>query len=62
MKRICLVLAMTALVGGCGTLQSSYNPQDDVDVDYIAAVEQGARRHGANVIWINTPRKRRPVQ
>lgn len=58
MKRIGLAAAAIALVAGCGTLRSSYNAADDIDVEYMAAVEQAARRYGTQVVWIHVPRKR----
>lgn len=52
--------AAAALAGaGCASIQQSqYDPMADVDVAYVAAVENAAKRFGTQVLWINMPRKR----
>jgi hypothetical protein len=57
MTKIWLGATVIALTAGCGTLQSSYSAYNDVDVEYVAVVEQAARRTGAQVVWLNFPRK-----
>jgi len=64
-KPIALIAASTALLGlaGCGTLPterdapSSY--RESLDTQLMAVVESSANRNGAEVYWINPPRKKK---
>jgi hypothetical protein len=49
-------LALTVL-GGCSTMNSSYNPDDDLNLDHVAYVEHWAKQFGTKVLWVNVPRK-----
>ena len=53
-----------ASLGGCASMGSSKDSSalssgisDEVDVAYIAAVNQEASRHFGTVLWINPPQK-----
>ena len=62
MKRTLGVLTAVAaaLAGaGCASVQQpAYDPSADIDMAYVAAVENAAKRFGTQVLWINMPRKR----
>jgi hypothetical protein len=58
-----------ASLGGCATMGSSKDSSalnsgisDNVDVAYIAAVNQEALRHFGTVVWVNPPQKPEPQQ
>lgn len=51
------VLAGCASAGGAG-LASERSGAFREDADYIAAVEQTARRRGVTVKWVNPPQRR----
>jgi len=38
-------------------MNSSYNPDDDLDLNHVAYVEHWAKQFGTTVLWVNTPRK-----
>lgn len=53
-----LIAALAVLsVSGCSTMQTASAP-DTVDRQYMAQVEQAAKRYGTQVVWINLPQKR----
>ena len=54
------LIAALAVVGvaGCSSMQVAQTPQDNVDHQYMAAVEQAAKRYGTYVVWVNLPQKR----
>jgi hypothetical protein len=57
MEKVLIAVLALALLGGCSTMNSSYNPDDDLDLAYIAYVENAAKQLGTRVIWVNSPRK-----
>jgi len=50
-------LAVSFFVG-CSSVPIAATPQDNVDHQYMAAVEQAAKRYGTYVVWVNLPQKR----
>jgi hypothetical protein len=61
MKRvlISLTVAAAALANvGCATVQPQPDPNADIDMSYVNAVERAAKQFGTQVVWINMPRKR----
>lgn len=53
-----LIAALAVLsVSGCSTMQVASAP-DTVDRQYMASIEQAAKRYGTQVVWVNLPQKR----
>jgi hypothetical protein len=57
MSRVLFAALALAVLGGCSTMKSSYDGEDDMDLEYVAYVEHWAKRYGTQVVWINAPRK-----
>lgn len=57
MSRVLIAALALSVLGGCSTMNSSYKPEDDMDLEYIAYVEHWAKQFGTTVLWVNTPRK-----
>lgn len=57
MKRVLLAALTLSVLGGCSTMNSSYSPYDDMDLEYIAYVENASKQFGTTVWWVNPPRK-----
>lgn len=57
--RMLALIACLALLAGCAS-----QPQSEyvVDNQYIAKVNEGARIGGGQIVWVNYPTKRVPVQ
>lgn len=67
LRLMVLVLASASIVG-CASMQkeSAYAPQVRPtsvveDAQYVAKVEQLAKRRGVGVVWVNPPKKRVPL-
>ena len=60
MKRIVLIATgLTALLGGCASLQQpQYAADDNVDYRRVAAIENAARSRGVEVHWLRYPQKK----
>ena len=43
---------------GCSSIPMAQAPQDNVDHQYMATIEQAAKRYGTQVVWVNLPQKR----
>lgn len=65
-----LMVAVVAVASnaGCASMQreSGYVPQVTPvtvvqDAEYVARVEQLAKRRGVGVVWVNPPKKRLPL-
>lgn len=53
-----LMVAAGLLVAGCAHNGARPGPGEEVDGRYIHAVDNTARKHGAQVIWINPPTRK----
>ncbi len=58
MKKALSAAFVVALVAGCSSMPVAQAPADNVDHQYMAAVEQAAKRYGTYVVWVNLPQKR----
>lgn len=58
MKKALGAALALSLIAGCSTMPVAQTPQDGVDHQYMAAVEQAAKRYGTYVVWVNLPQKR----
>lgn len=58
MTKALIAALAVLLVAGCSSMQVAQDPQDTVDHQYVAAVEQAAKRYGTQVVWVNLPQKR----
>lgn len=63
-----VVAGVVGLATGCASMQkeSGYVPQVKPtsvvqDTEYVARVEQLAKRRGVGVVWVNPPKKRLPL-
>lgn len=63
-----VLMLASASIAGCASLQkeSAYAPQVKPtsvvqDDQYVAKVEQLAKRRGVGVVWVNPPKKRVPL-
>jgi hypothetical protein len=61
---VALVCGGLASLGGCASMGKSNDSSaltsginDNVDLAYVAQVNQEANRHFATVIWVNPPQK-----
>lgn len=52
-----VLLAVLVLLAGCSTMNSSYSPYDDMDLEYIGYVERMSKQFGTTLWWVNPPRK-----
>jgi hypothetical protein len=57
MTKLLATLLVAAAMTGCGTLQSGYDREKDVDLTYIDQVERVARRYNVDIMWVNVPMK-----
>lgn len=64
MRRLLLLLiaAVSGLVSGCATLDTSQSQGFEVRGEYVGAVERVAEKRGVTVIWINPPTRQRTRQ
>lgn len=58
MKRLLVLLTAAVAASGCASVAQQASGNDDVDVQYVAAVERAAKQFGTQIVWINYPRKR----
>jgi hypothetical protein len=58
--RTLLVLAAAVAASGCASLRNPPAPVTEIDMDYVAMVENNASRLGTKVYWVQYPT--RPVQ
>ncbi|MEP6609630.1 MAG: hypothetical protein ABJA83_13250 [Burkholderiaceae bacterium] len=58
MRKALIASLAVVLFAGCSSMQVSQPPEDTVDHQYVAAVEQAAKRYGTYVVWVNLPQKR----
>lgn len=63
-----VLMLASASIAGCASMQkeSTYAPQVKPtsvvqDDQYVAKVEQLAKRRGVGVVWVNPPKKRVPL-
>jgi hypothetical protein len=57
MRKFLLAALAPCVLGGCSTMNSTYSPYDDMDLGYIAYVENASRQIGTTLLWVNPPRK-----
>lgn len=58
MRKALIAALAVVSVAGCSSMQVAQTPQDTVDHQYMAAVEQAAKRYNTQVVWVNLPQKR----
>jgi len=58
MRRLLTAALAVSFFAGCSSVPVAQAPDDTVDHQYVAAVEQAARRYGTYVVWVNLPQKR----
>ena len=62
MRKALIAALAVSFIAGCSSIPMSQAPQDNVDHQYVAAVEQAAKRYGTQVVWVNLPQKRATTQ
>jgi uncharacterized lipoprotein len=58
MRKALIAALAVSFIAGCSSIPMTQAPQDNVDHQYIAAVEQAAKQYGTQVVWVNLPQKR----
>lgn len=58
MRKALIAALAVSFIAGCSSIPMAQAPQDTVDHQYMAAVEQAAKRYGTYVVWVNLPQKR----
>lgn len=58
MRKALIAALAVSFIAGCSSVPLAQAPQDTVDHQYVAAVEQAAKRYGTQVVWVNLPQKR----
>ncbi len=58
MRKALIAALAVSLIAGCSSINMTQGQHYDVDLQYVAAVEQLAKRYGTEVIWLNAPQKR----
>ncbi len=58
MRNALIAALAMSFFAGCNSIPMTQAPQDNVDHQYMAAVEQAAKRYGTYVVWVNLPQKR----
>jgi uncharacterized protein YceK len=58
MRKALIAALAVSFTAGCSSIAMTQAPQDNVDHQYMAAVEQAAKRYGTQVVWVNLPQKR----
>jgi len=61
MRKAVIAVLAVSFIAGCSSISMTQAPQDNVDHQYIAAVEHAAKRYGTEVVWVNLPQKRATV-
>ncbi len=56
MNKALIAALAVLLVAGCSSMPVT--PQDTVDRQYMATIENAAQRYGTQVVWVNLPQKR----
>jgi hypothetical protein len=54
---LCLAVSACAGTGGASGIAKRSNPDADVDVGKVIAVNDWALRRHASVVWVNYPKK-----
>lgn len=58
MRKALIAALAVSFFTGCSSIPMAQAPQDNVDKQYMAAIEQAAKRYGTQVVWVNLPQKR----
>lgn len=58
MRKALIAALAVSFTAGCSSIMTAQAPQDNVDYQYVGAVEQAAKRFGTQVVWMNLPQKR----
>ncbi len=58
MRKAAIAALAVWFIAGCSSINPGQGQHHDVDLQYVAAVEQLAKRYGTEVIWLNAPQKR----
>ena len=61
MRKALIAALAVSFIAGCSSIPMAQAPQDNVDYQYVAAIEHAARWYGTEVIWFNLPQKRATV-
>ena len=62
MRKALIAALAVSFIAGCSSIPTAQAPQDNVDREYMAAVERAATRYGTYVVWVNSPQKRATTQ
>ena len=62
MRKALIAALAVSFIAGCSSIPTAQAPQDNVDREYMAAIEQAATRYGTYVVWVNLPQKRATTQ
>jgi uncharacterized lipoprotein len=62
MRKALIAALAVSFIAGCSSIPTAQAPQDNVDREYMAAIEQAATRYGTYVVWVNPPQKRATTQ
>lgn len=57
MRKLLITAAIALAASGCATQQGAYTPSTEIDADYVASVENNARRFGTKIYWLEMPRR-----
>jgi uncharacterized lipoprotein len=62
MRKALIAALAVSFIAGCSSFNLTRTTQDEVDHQYMATIEQAAKRYGTAVYWVNVPLKRAPTQ
>ncbi len=59
MRKALIAAFGVSFLAGCSSIPMAQAPVDDnIDYQYVYAVEHAAKQFGTSVVWLNLPQKR----
>ena len=58
MRKALIAALAVSFIAGCSSFPLTRVTEDNVDHEYMAAIEKAATRYGTAVYWVNVPQKR----
>ena len=62
MRKALIAGLAVSFIAACSSFPLTRVTEDNVDNEYMAAVERAAKRYGTAVYWVNVPQKRATTQ
>lgn len=57
MRKLIITAAIALAASGCATQQGTNAATTEIDAEYVASVENNARRFGTKIYWLEMPRR-----